>query len=264
MQPALEKPKRRLWRRSEDVPLLQAVGEFPFLYAELYAVLVSRSPRQFNRRGGRLLEKKHLGRLRLHDDSFSVPYVWYARPTEYVKQTAPDGVVMWDKKRNNLQHDHEVSLIHFAIRAFTSVWEQRQTDRLKETVDVPAIDRRTKQPETLTESFYPDARFTAYGTVFYLENQRAAQSSENGVSEQDWKMARYNALLQPSRNAKVIFVVQTKGQLDAFLGRYREKYPYRWCWATDMRSITENPTGKIFKCPKNFETHTYAFSDGVV
>lgn len=265
MQPSPTTPKyisleakRKLYKRSEDVPFLRAVGEFPFATAAMYEAILGRSDRRLNRRGKKLRDNKHVGKIWPGDEKQNTAGYYYLRPTEYVMRCAPDGLMMWDKGKANLDHDHEITQIHFAIREVITDWEQRRSHVL-EKVTAPAIDRRTKRTVMTLRSFYPDGRFSSYGVLYRLENQHAHGSSSGGESDEDDKMTCYNALLKGRKDEKVIFIRRTPKQVQNFIERYKDEYPYKWCWVTDIESILNNPTGKIFRTPH--DDGTYAFSD---
>jgi hypothetical protein len=275
-----EKKTRGLYRRNSDADIYTLVGTFPLACAAELARLTGRPLRAVQRRLARLHEEGYLNRIqgvnearvyfqeieceqcrhvnklaRMSGRQITTPWFWYLTPKgekEALKHA--DLVVAWsDKSRNIVDHDRALTLIHLALREQIVWWVQTRED-MKQTVEL----------EGRQVNFYADARFLLTGMTYFLEYQHSAPSSRNGETDLDVKVERYNALLKDRRDAKVIFVFTDRNHVENFLKRIAGDYPYRWLWATDIERIKHDPAGKIFWCPKDFDTHTYSFSDTVV
>jgi len=278
--------KKILHRDSDDL-LLLTIGKFPLLSPKEIALHLKRSSVQLR---VRLAQFEELGWLQREEptkeriiifketahqcpkckETFHerhqwrsaqtrfAAYYWYLTP-EGAKQV-PYRVVAWERKGNTVDHDRGLTVFHmFLDMAFgdaISVHQRRDND-MKQAVKV----------DGKVERFYPDFRFDLNGYRFYVEYTHSDPSSKNGKNDIDRKMERYNELLQDDPKAKVIFLFPKQVDNDrpdvrSFLNRYAEKFPYRWCLATDLESIREfGPKAHIFWCPKDFNQRTYAFSD---
>jgi hypothetical protein len=248
---------RGLYRRKRDIEIYRVLGEFPLLYAVEIAALTNGT---YQRTCDRLRKFRKEGRVdkvltveEMNAIRPTVPYYWYLKPAVEVLRNAPDAIVWQEKSRVTVDHDRGLTEIHLAIRDFISGWVQQKGEDIKEKVMVAGAP----------VSFFPDARFEANGTTFYIEYQHSATRSKNGKSDLDEKMERYNALLKDRKDAKVIFVYPERRQVESFLDRVSDQYPYLWCWATDMESFKDKATESIFWCPKDYDERTYAFCDAV-
>lgn len=255
------------------------VGTFPLIAAEELAKLTSRPVVQVRKRLRQFLaagyldriqgtnesltyfeeveceQCKHVNRIaKLGGRTIATPWFWYLTPkgeTEAVKYTLP--VVAWkEKSKNIVDHDRGLTLIHLALHSKFDLfhWLQKREDM-----------RQTAEVDGQSVGFYPDARFNIEGINYFLEYQHSTPSSRNGETDLDVKVKRYNALLKNRKDAKVIFVFTEQNHVRNFLNRIEKDYPYRWLWTTDMESVKHNPGGAIFWCPKDYDVHTYSFSE---
>ena len=264
-----EQQKKSFHRKTLDRDILVAVGTFPLICCEELSVLLERPygsiVRKVRELQGGLIEATHgvnevLSYFKELACEFAPGMVHQIPLSTGRQKSTPkflylnskgerealkhvSNVIAWDdKSRNIVDHDRGITLVHLALHSNfpLSAWGQ-QRDSLKETVELNGKNI----------SFYPDASFLVVNTMYYLEYQHSNPSSKNGETDLDVKVKRYNALLKKRKDAKVIFVFREEHHVKNFLNRIEEEYPYRWLWATDIESIKHDPTGSIFRSPKD-------------